>query len=531
MERSYNYSPELQKVASKVKTIEELLNLLGERSPFKKTLMCHGVFDPIHPGHRQLVEYAQQQVGKSHDGNAIFIIGVVSDAAATQGDTPPYMPQDLRTLNVATLSEVDYVYVSNHLTPEEDIKKIRPDFFVKGYSPPNGTPLSEENGAVLSYGGEIIIAPGDISYSTHSSVEQKVSLTEEQLLVLKSLMNAEHVSFSDLRRTLERFPLISADVIGDLIIDKYTHGTHLGQNSKGAYPSIRFQRTDTYVGGAGIVAKHLRSLGVRTTFTTVIGTKRNTAEADFAQEDLAQSGVLTNAILDHTRPTTIKEQILADGHPVAQLDDLENIVISDSHLDLIRQNLEKSDAHVVVCSDFRHGIFDRRTARVIAGSIPKGRLRVADSQVASRWGNILDFSGFDLLTPNIREARFALGDQDTPIGPLAQRLHRESGARFLILKLGADGIIAHQRADKGLRAGFPLSSFATRVNDAVGAGDALLATATATLAVAPDQIVQAAILGNLGAALECSKLGNIPIAIEELSAMIDQLEDQVRQVS
>jgi hypothetical protein len=32
-----------------------------------------------------------------------------------------------------------------------------------------------------------------------------------------------------------------------------------------------------------------------------------------------------------------------------------------------------------------------------------GTFRVADSQVASRWGNILEFEGFDLITPNERK--------------------------------------------------------------------------------------------------------------------------------
>ena len=50
--------------------------------------------------------------------------------------------------------------------------------------------------------------------------------------------------------------------------------------------------------------------------------------------------------------------------------------------------------------------------------MPEGAFRVADSQVASRWGNILDFQGFDLITPNEREARFALGDQDSVVRPL-----------------------------------------------------------------------------------------------------------------
>ena len=43
------------------------------------------------------------------------------------------------------------------------------------------------------------------------------------------------------------------------------------------------------------------------------------------------------------------------------------------------------------------------------------RVKVADSQVASRWGNITQFKGFDLITPNEREARFAMADQDSGV--------------------------------------------------------------------------------------------------------------------
>ena len=32
--------------------------------------------------------------------------------------------------------------------------------------------------------------------------------------------------------------------------------------------------------------------------------------------------------------------------------------------------------------------------------IPNKAFKVADSQVATRWGNISDFKNFDLITPN-----------------------------------------------------------------------------------------------------------------------------------
>src|SRR4030095_6416338 len=104
-------------------------------------------------------------------------------------------------------------------------------------------------------------------------------------------------------------------------------------------------------------------------------------------------------------------------------------------------------ADAVVFSDFRHGIFNRRTIPALIEAIPKGAYKVADSQVASRWGNITEFTGFDLITPNEREARFALADQDSGIRPLASALYDAANCKLLILKLGERGVLACRDAD------------------------------------------------------------------------------------
>jgi hypothetical protein len=58
--------------------------------------------------------------------------------------------------------------------------------------------------------------------------------------------------------------------------------------------------------------------------------------------------------------------------------------------------------------------------------IPKKSFKVADSQVASRWGNITEFKNFDLITPNEREARFSLADQDSTVGGLIGALREKT---------------------------------------------------------------------------------------------------------
>jgi sugar/nucleoside kinase (ribokinase family) len=144
--------------------------------------------------------------------------------------------------------------------------------------------------------------------------------------------------------------------------------------------------------------------------------------------------------------------------------------------------------------------------------------------VASRWGNITEFRGFDLITPNEREARFALGDQDSGIRPLASALYDAAECNLLILKLGDRGVLTCRgRAHERLDSFFVIDSFVDRLLDAVGAGDALLAYATLAMLTAKHPAV-ASILGSMAAACECEVDGNSPVTPDDVRRKISATE-------
>jgi len=152
--------------------------------------------------------------------------------------------------------------------------------------------------------------------------------------------------------------------------------------------------------------------------------------------------------------------------------------------------------------------------------------KVGDSQVASRWGNITEFKNFDLITPNEREARFALADQDTGIRPLSSTLYDVANCKTLILKLGERGVLTCRSKDHIAPDSFlVVDSFTDRVVDPVGAGDALLAYATLSMLAKKSDTV-ATILGSMAAACECERDGNIPITPEDVRRKISELERQ-----
>lgn len=500
--------------ANKIKTIEEVKKIIGEYPRPKKIVMCYGTFDIVHPGHIRQLIYAKSK-------GDILIVNIVVDKYVTNRPVGPYVPQELRAFNLAAFEIVDYVVIDPNPSPAENILRLKPDFFVKGFEHSlNGmSPRTrEETEALSTYGGKIIFSPGDIAYSTNSILSmQKPNLSIDQLL---TLMSAEGVTFEMIQNAIDKFENLQVHVIGDLIVDKYSKCSILGPAQKSPAFSVRLDNTDIYIGGAGIVAKHLKALGVDVTFTTVVG---NDEAGRLAVKELTSEGVKVNALIDPSKPTTTKERFLTDrGQLVLQVDRVDNSRISDELTEKMCQLVENTPTQAVVCSDFRHGIFNNETISKLTWAIPPGCIKVADSQVSNRWGNILDFSGFDLITPNEREARFALGDQDTTIRPLAQLLYNKARCRYLILKLGENGIMTYRSRGMEVREYFYIDSFVENLVDPIGAGDALLAAATSGL-VASRNILIASILGNLCAALECSKLGNIPISQKELKEETNHL--------
>ena len=499
----------------KIKTVQEIRDAIGARPREHKIIMCHGTFDVVHPGHIRHMLYAKTKAD-------VLIASLTADKHITKGNMRPYVPEDLRAFNLAALEMVDFVVIDHEPTPLNNLAILQPDFFAKGYEYTAGAvhPKTQEEVEVLdSYGGEMIFTPGDIVYSSSALIElAPPSIAIEKLM---TLMEGEGVSFKDLRNALISLKGLSVHVIGDTIVDSYTYCSMIGGMTKTPTMSVRFEKKVDYTGGAAVVAKHLRAAGAEVTFSTVLG---NDDYKSFVLDDLANSGVTCLPIIDETRPTTNKNAIVAETYRLLKVDTLDNRSISDKITERLRVQIQDIPTQAVVFSDFRHGIFNRGTIPALTAAIPQIAYRVADSQVASRWGNILEFEGFDLITPNEREARFALGDQDSVVRPLAGELYRRAGCKTLLLKCGSRGIIVYRSSKlEDYRAFFVVETFADRVIDAVGAGDALLAYATLAMVATKNEVI-ASILGNMAAGVECEHEGNWLVTPDQVLKKIDAIE-------
>jgi cytidyltransferase-like protein len=211
---------------AKIKTLEDLARAIGPRPRAKTVIMCHGMFDIVHPGHLRHLMYAKEKAD-------LLIASLTADAHATKADFRPYVPQDLRAANLAALEMVDFVIVDPHATPIEHIKYLQPDYFAKGYEyfsegvPPK---TQEEIDTLESYGGEIVFTPGDVVYSSSRLIESAPpKLGVEKLL---ALMESEGFGFDRLREALGLFRGVRVHVVGDTIVDSYSHCSLLGATAR-----------------------------------------------------------------------------------------------------------------------------------------------------------------------------------------------------------------------------------------------------------------------------------------------------------
>jgi len=476
--------------------------------------MCHGNFDLVHPGHIRHLLYAKSKAD-------ILIVSITADHNIKKKKSISTIPDKLRAQNLASLEMVDYVLIDKNTTPVKNIEILKPDFFIKGfeYSNKNNYRTIEELNSIKSYGGKMIFSPGDVVYSSTKLKDQiNLSIPVERL---NEIMHHENINFDNLIKTVKMFDKIKVHIVGDTIIDGHHECQLLGQTNKTPTFSLKKLHSNNYVGGAGIVAKHVRSLGADVTFTTILGNDR---KAKFTRDDFKKFKIKTNFITDDLRPTTFKERFWANDYKLLQVDELENNIIDNEKVSQISNLIKNCNADLVIFSDFRHGIFNKETIEIFSKFISNKTLKVADSQVSNRWGNILDFKNFDIIFPNEKEARFSLADQESSLRPLGQLLLKQSKAKNVILKLSEKGSMYFK--NKGEKSGEfgSLDTFAKdRVVDAVGSGDALLSAASLAFALTKN-IALSLILGSFSAAISCSKKGNYPIDKQELISFIKQIE-------
>jgi rfaE bifunctional protein kinase chain/domain len=472
----------------------------------KSIAFISGNFNVVHPGHLRLLKFAAEQAD-------VVVVGVNSDTAA--GVT---LPLDVRVENVRSISMVDHV-VGLEVPAAAFIAELKPNVVVKGKE--FETRANPEQAAVESYGGRLIFSSGELRFASVSLLEREYS-GADVVAVRKPLDFLERHSFSisDLKSTLKKMSGMRVLVIGDLIIDDYVTCDAVGMSQEDPTIVVTPILTKTFVGGAGGVAAHARGLGADVRYCTLVG---DDEFAKYAFESLEAQGVRCDFFADSTRPTTRKQRFRALNKTLLRVNHLRHHAAS---ADIQHRMLATVEAALPTCdlilfSCFNYGclpqeLVDAITSRARAAGV----MLAADSQASSQIGDVSRYQGMTLISPTEREARLALNDFESGLAAVSERLIAKARAKNLVITLGSEGMLINDWRD-----GDPLidrlPAFNPSPKDVSGAGDSFFMSCGMALRVGAD-IWQSSYLGALAAALQVSRLGNIPLTVADLVAEIDE---------
>ena len=142
----------------------------------EKIILCHGVFDLLHPGHIHHLKEASRQ-------GTILVVTITPDRFVNKGPSRPAFTEILRAETLAALEFIDFIAISQWPSAVETIGLLKPDIYAKGieYADHNKDltgEISREEKAIKNTGGSIFYTQG-ITYSSSKLINEHVNVFDD----------------------------------------------------------------------------------------------------------------------------------------------------------------------------------------------------------------------------------------------------------------------------------------------------------------------------------------------------------------
>jgi len=477
-------------------------------------VLCHGHYNIIHPGHLRFIHHAKSLGNK-------LIVAVYGDCHFSGLELKKMYPQLVRAQGISALQLVDYVLILDSLTLLDALGAIKPAVFVMGkdYEQERNGEEAEASRFANSSGIKVVYHSGEIHYASsellHSSQQE---LEQARLHQFIESCKRQQVNIVDLSHYLGEFSNRRLLVVGDTIVDQYAACEPLGMSAEAPVVVVRELETQEYVGGAGIVAAHIRALGAECSYLSIVGKDQ---PGDFVRNEMEKQQIDAHLIEDSSRPTTFKIRYMVNNQKLFRVSRLQDHSPSQELESQLIERLEELVPQVdgVLVSDYVYGVVTNRLLTRLLELAKKHSVKLfGDLQCSSQIGNILRFKEFDLLCPTEREARIALGDNESGLEWIAQTLRDKTKSNDLLLKMGSDGFIIYTSENGFLqRQHFP--ALAANPLDVTGAGDSLLAAMSVSVC-AGASLMEASAIGTCMASIAVQTVGNIPVSYEKLQTLL-----------
>lgn len=265
----------------------------------EKVVICYGHFNVIHPGHIRYLQYAKS-LGKKL--KVILFSGQYLDKFQRK----KFFNEFDRAHGLASLHIVDVVYILNTVSLSTLILRTKPSILVLGkeFEKSRRKDIQELINTIEVIGSRVYFHAGDIQYTSseflHSNLQE---IEQERRSLFFQVCKRQKLELKNLVERIHKFSNANILVVGDTIVDQYVACDPIGMSAEAPVLVVKELEAREFVGGAAIVASHVRELGARCKFLSVVGVDSN---AEFVKRELEQRNIETLLIQDETRPTTFK---------------------------------------------------------------------------------------------------------------------------------------------------------------------------------------------------------------------------------
>ncbi len=340
------------------------------------------------------------------------------------------------------------------------------------------------------------------------------------------------------------FSNASVVVIGDVMLDKYWHGSTERISPEAPVPVVHVNKEEIRPGGAANVALNIAKLNAKVSVLGVIG---KDAEGETLIASLKNSQVNCQLSKIDGIPTTTKLRVLSRNQQLIRMDFEEiqtpsfklsqeqgvsqqnapallgtDIPVGNSLAPFsLLQQFSKSlnDVGAVVLSDYGKGVLAN-----IQPYIQCAKQKNIPVLIDPKHQDFSIYAGATLITPNLKEFELAAGKvkSNDDLVIKAEQLLKQNNIKAILITRSEKGMTLVQQGKQAIH----IPTQARDVFDVTGAGDTVIST-LATAIASGLNLQQAMVLSNLAAGIVVAKIGTATASPQEIT---DVLQNSSRSI-
>ncbi len=338
---------------------------------------------------------------------------------------------------------------------------------------------------------------------------------------MEQTQRSQRLDSSDNREILETiqgFQDKNILVIGDSILDHFIHSNAAGLSLETPTLLAEPQKEEFLWGGAGNVVENLLELGAKVGFLTLLGDKDSHHFLDHTYENLS-----LYAVIDPRRKTTVKSRFFVKkGNTIykhLELHKLNNFPINKESeqkvLEILKEKISDYNTVLVVDqAENNNGMMSDKLIEEVKKLCKENKkILIVNSQVFRRKPNHAKYSGADIISLNVKEAKEILPEFSF------ERINELSGVlnSNICLTLGSEGSILYLNGKLYKEQGIKIEEV-----DSCGAGDSFLSAFSLSNPLKNPGL--ALKIGNIWAGLSATKLGTSILEKQELIEYITSIK-------